>query len=261
MRVKCASLGVTFASKSGSVQAISDLSFETRPGEFLSVIGPSGCGKTTLLRVIGGLIQPQHGSVERIPSPGDRSDRVRMVFQEDGLFPWMTVLENAAFGLEMQGIANAERHERARRLLDHFGLADREGAYPHQLSLGLKQRVAVIRAFLDDPAMLLMDEPFGALDCQTRSVLQRELLELWVLNRRSVIFVTHDVEEAILLSDRILVLTPRPGTVLAEFPVRFDRPRTAGDIQEQEFLHVKKRLASLLGMRVPLREFPAFAAS
>lgn len=260
MRIKCASLGIAFASKNGSVQAISDLTFETHPGEFLSVIGPSGCGKTTLLRAIAGLIQPQRGSVERIPSPGDSSDRVPLVRQEDGLFPWMTVLENAAFGLEMQGVAKAERDERARRLLDRFGLAGREGAYPHQLSLGLKQRVAVIRAFLSDPAMLLMDEPFAALDCQTRFVLQNELLELWALNQRSVIFVTHDVEEAILLSDRILVLSSQPGTVLAEFPIRFGRPREAGATREEEFLHVKKRIAALLGMGVPRRESQALVA-
>jgi NitT/TauT family transport system ATP-binding protein len=260
MRIKCAFLGVTFASKSGSVQAISDLSFETHPGEFLSVIGPSGCGKTTLLRVIGRLLQPQHGSVERIPTPGDTSDRVLMVFQEDGLLPWMTALENAALGLEMQGVAKAERNELARRLFDRFGLAGREAAYPHQLSLGLKQRVAVIRAFLSDPVMLLMDEPFAALDCQTRFVLQRELLELWALNQRSVIFVTHDVEEAILLSDRILVLSPQPGTVVAEFRIRFGRPRESGAATEEEFLHLKKRIASLLGMDVPERESRALAA-
>jgi NitT/TauT family transport system ATP-binding protein len=259
MRIKCAFLGVTFASKSGSVQAISDLSFETYPGEFLSVIGPSGCGKTTLLRVIGGLLQPQRGSVERIPTPGDTSDRVLMVFQEDGLLPWMTALENAAFGLEMQGVAKAERNELARRLFDRLGLAGREAAYPHELSLGLKQRVAVIRAFLSDPAMLLMDEPFAALDCQTRFVLQRELLELLALNQRSVIFVTHDVEEAILLSDRILVLSPQPGTVVAEFRIRFGRPRESA-ASEEEFLHVKKSIASLLGMGVPERESRALAA-
>jgi len=250
MQVKCTSLGIAFASKSAPVQAISGLSFETRPREFLSIIGPSGCGKTTLLRAIAGLVQPQQGSVERIASRADGSGRVLLVFQENSLFPWMTVMENATFGLEMQGVSKPEREQRARPLLDRFGFRGREDAYPHQLSLGMKQRAAVIRAFLSDPALLLMDEPFAALDCQTRSILQRELLELWAQNQRSVIFVTHDVEEAILLSDRILVLSPQPGRVIAELPIRFDRPREPGLTLEEEFLHVKKRIAFLLGMPV-----------
>jgi NitT/TauT family transport system ATP-binding protein len=250
MRLKCKSLGVGFAPKSGAVQAISDVTFETRDGEFLSIIGPSGCGKTTLLRTLAGLIRPQQGSVERFASPNDCTERILMVFQENSLFPWMTVLENATFGLEMQGIGKAERNLRAYPLLDRFGFTGRENAYPHQLSLGMKQRVAVIRSFLSDPAVLLMDEPFAALDCQTRLVIQQELLQLWEQDQRSVIFVTHDLEEAILLSDRILVLSPQPGRVIAEFPVRFDRPRATSITLDEEFLHLKKRIAAQLGMVV-----------
>jgi NitT/TauT family transport system ATP-binding protein len=248
MRLKCNALCVAFASKNGLVQAVSDLSFETREGEFLAIIGPSGCGKTTLLRTLAGLTRPQHGSVERFASPTDCADRIQLVFQENGLFPWMTVLENATFGLEMQGVGETERNERAHSLLDRIGFTGRDNAYPYQLSLGMKQRLAVIRLFLSDPAVLLMDEPFAALDCQTRLVVQQELLQLWEQDQKSIIFVTHDLEEAILLSDRILVLSPQPGRVIAEFPVEFDRPRGTDITFDEEFLHLKKRIAARLGM-------------
>jgi len=250
MRLKCTSLGVAFASSGGLIQAISGLSFEMTPREFLSVVGPSGCGKTTLLRTLAGLIQPQEGGVERINSGEREPNRVLMVFQENSLFPWMTVLENATFGLEMQGVPAAERVQKAMPLLRRYGFAGRENAYPHQLSMGMKQRVAVIRSFLSDPALLLMDEPFAALDCQTRLLLQQELLELWEQNHKSVVFVTHDVEEAMLLSDRILVLSPQPGRVIAEFTVRFARPRDAALTLDDEFLRLKKRIAARLGMVV-----------
>jgi NitT/TauT family transport system ATP-binding protein len=248
MRLRCNSLGVAFGPQSGLVQAVSDLSFETREGEFLSIIGPSGCGKTTLLRTLAGLIRAQKGSVEQVVSPSDCSGRILLVFQEHSLFPWMTVLENAAFGLEMQGVGRAERNRRACKLLDRFGFTGRENAYPHQLSLGMKQRVAVIRAFLSDPAVLLMDEPFAALDCQTRLVVQQELLQLWEQDQKSVIFVTHDLEEAMLLSDRILVLSPQPGMVIAEFHVPFSRPREASITMDYEFLQLKKNIAARLGL-------------
>jgi len=250
MRLKCSGLGVTFNSQGSRVEALNDVSFETRQGEFLSVVGPSGCGKTTLLRALAGLLSPSEGTVERFPGSADRSWKARMVFQEDSLFPWMTVLENATFGLEMQGVERTEREKRALELLHRFGFAGREKAYPRELSLGMKQRVAVIRCFLSDPALLLMDEPFAALDAQTRLTLQQELLSLWEGNHKSVIFVTHDVEEAILLSDRVLVLSPQPGTVIAEFTVPFQRPRAAAITLEEEFLLLKRRIVRKLGMKV-----------
>lgn len=242
MQVKCSGLTLTFESGARRIPALRNLSFETREGEFLSLIGPSGCGKTTLLRTVARLLQPQSGTVERIPtSPGDRQ-RVLLVFQEDGLFPWMTVLQNAAFGLKMQGVVAAEREARARELLARFGLAGRERAYPHQLSLGMKQRVAVIRCFLSDPDVMLMDEPFAALDPQTRLALQRELLALWEQEHKTVIFVTHDIEEALLLSDRILVLDGPPATVISELTVPFARPREAGITLDEQFLELKRRI-------------------
>lgn len=235
----------------GRVQALDRVSFEAGEGEFLSIVGPSGCGKTTLLRTLAGLNQPQHGTVEKIGSPRNGFAGILLVFQENSLFPWMSVLENAAFGLEMQKTPRAEREDRARELLHRFGFAGRERAYPHQLSLGMKQRVAVIRAFLSNPAVLLMDEPFAALDCQTCLTLQQELLDLWEGEaHRTVVYVTHDVEEAILLSDRILVLSSQPGQVIAEFRVPFARPREASLTLSEGLLALKKRISRKLGMQV-----------
>jgi len=207
-----------------------------------------------LLRVLAGAVTPSEGEVERIPSPADRNQNVLLVSQEHSLFPWMTVLENAAFGCEMQGVPRREREDRARELLHRLGFAGRECAYPHELSLGMKQRVAVARCFLSDPAVMLMDEPFAALDCQRRLVLQQELLDLWEQNHKTVIFVTHDVEEAILLSDRILVFSRQPGRIVAEIPIQLPRPRTAAITLTEEFLLLKRRLAAELGMEVGKRE-------
>jgi NitT/TauT family transport system ATP-binding protein len=246
--LNCRHVGVDYPAPGGPVHALGDVTFETRAGEFLSVVGPSGCGKTTLLRVLAGLIQPTHGRVER-PVRLNGKNRTLIVFQEHGLFPWMTVIENAAFGLEMQGVGKGEREPRALELLHRYGFRGRERAYPHQLSLGMKQRVAVIRCFLSDPPVMLMDEPFAALDCQTRLTLQQELLELWEQNHKTVVFVTHDMDEALLLSDRVLVLSAQPGTVRAEFAVPFPRPRTAELTLEEEFLSLKRRIARELGMR------------
>ena len=250
MWLKCEDLAVGFDSRAGRVQALAGISFEAREGEFLSIVGPSGCGKTTLLRTLAGLMPPQRGSVQRLGVNGHGKNEVLLVFQENSLFPWMTVLENATFGMEMKGVPRAEREGRGRELLARFGFAGREQAYPHQLSLGMKQRVAVIRCFLSDPAVLLMDEPFAALDCQTRLTLQQELLDLWDEDHKTVVYVTHDVEEAILLSDRILILSPQPGRVIAEFRVPFSRPREAGLTLSEELLLLKRQISAALGMRI-----------
>jgi len=228
------------------VPALRDLSFGSRDGEFLTLVGPSGCGKTTLLRVLAGLLAPDAGAVERVGGPGDRNSSVLLVSQEHNLFPWMTASANAAFGLEMQGVARAERETRARELLARLGCAGKERAYPRQLSMGMKQRVAVARCFLGDPAVMLMDEPFAALDCQTRMVLQQEVLDLWEQDRKSVVFVTHDVDEAILLSDRILVLSEGPGTVVAEYEVPLPRPRHALLELNGELWELKQRILGSL---------------
>jgi NitT/TauT family transport system ATP-binding protein len=255
MRLRCSQLHVEFPSSHGSVHALRDLTFASGDGEFLTFVGPSGCGKTSLLRVLAGLLAPGAGEVERIPGPDDQSSSVLLVSQEHNLFPWMTASSNVAFGLEMQGVPRAEREARARRLLARLGCAGKEQAYPRQLSMGMKQRVAVARCFLSDPAVMLMDEPFAALDCQTRMVLQQELLELWEQDRKSVVFVTHDVEEAILLSDRILVLSEAPGTVVAEYEVPLPRPRQALLEMNGELWELKQRILGSLKLAAGVERF------
>jgi NitT/TauT family transport system ATP-binding protein len=248
MRVFCQDVHVRLASKERVVQALQDLSLEVRSGEFVAVVGPSGCGKTTLLRTLAGLIQPQRGSVERLPDPGGDSRPALLVFQENSLFPWMTVLQNAVFGLEMQRVGREERESRARALLDRLGLGGWENAYPYQLSAGMRQRVAVVRGFLSNPGLLLMDEPFAALDALTRRTLQGELLDLWEQNHKTVVFVTHDVEEAILLSDRILVMSAGPGTIVAQFDVALPRPRSSAAAGSDEVQVLERRIHRELGL-------------
>ncbi len=254
MQLSCSHLAVEFPTAIAPVRALRDVSFESREGEFLTLVGPSGCGKTTILRVLAGITTPTSGEVEHIPSPEDESGRVLLVSQEHSLFPWMTAEDNAAFGLEMQGVGKAERRERARALLDRLGFVGRERAWPHELSLGMKQRVAVARCFLSNPAVMLMDEPFAALDCQTRALLQQELLGLWEQEHKTVVFVTHDVEEALLLSNRILVLSSQPARVVAEFEIDFPRPRTPALALTDEFLSFKRRIMEQLGACVPVAE-------
>ncbi|MBN1566321.1 MAG: ABC transporter ATP-binding protein [Acidobacteria bacterium] len=246
MKVRCTNLNVSYPDGAAHVEALRNLSFECGDGEFLSILGPSGCGKTTLLRVLAGLVIADKGRIERFSPPTNGNGRILLIFQEDSLFPWMTVIKNAAFGLEMQAVPKSLRETQAGELLRRFGVAGRENSYPHQLSLGMKQRVAVIRCFLSKPGLMLMDEPFGSLDAQMRSTLQQELLALWDQNRNSVIFVTHDVEEALLLSDRILVLSAQPGTVVGEVHVPLPRPRSAETSLTEEFLQLKRRIVHLL---------------
>ena len=252
---RCDSLGVTYRSQTGkSICALRDVDFEVRRGEFVSVIGPSGCGKTTLLHILAGLLQPTSGSFRFFDQDGQNS-RTALVFQENSLFPWMNVMENAAFGLEMRGVGKAERERRASRMLERLGLAGRERDYPRQLSTGMKQRVAVVRAFVSEAAVLLMDEPFAALDRQTRMRAQQELTELWESERKTVVFVTHDVDEALLLSDRVVVLSASPGTVLAEYHVHMERPRELFCEPDEESYELKRRILASLGLVAELSRY------
>ena len=235
-------LAVAFGTPASRVEALGGVSFETADGEFLSVIGPSGCGKTTLLRTLAGLVRPTAGRVDRVLGPHDRHAAALLVRQEDNVFPWMTVMENATFGLKMLNVGTSERQDRARVLLNRFGLAGRERAYPHELSLGMKQRIAVIRCFLTEPAMMLMDEPFAGLDAPARLSLQQALLGVWEQDRKTVVFVTHDIDEALLLSDRVLVLDGPPATVVDAIDVPFARPRADGLPLESGFLDLKRRI-------------------
>jgi len=255
MRLNCSQLHVRYPSTNGSVPALRDLSFRCHDGEFLTFVGPSGCGKTTLLRVLAGLLASDAGAVERVAGPHDTNSSVLLVSQEHNLFPWMTASANAAFGLEMKGVPRAEREARAGALLARIGCAGKEHAYPRELSMGMKQRVAVARCFLGRPAAMLMDEPFAALDCQTRMVLQQEVLDLWEQDRRSVVFVTHDVDEAILLSDRILVLSEGPGTVVAEYEVPLPRPRHALLEMNGELWDLKQRILTSLRVAAGTERF------
>jgi NitT/TauT family transport system ATP-binding protein len=250
VRLRASKLCQSFPTTDAQIDVLAELNLETRDREFLTIIGPSGCGKTTLLRSLAGLIEPTSGHVERVPSSDDNSDRVLLVFQEDNLFPWLNLVDNACFGLEMQGVSREEREQRCQVWMARVGLAGRENAYPHELSTGMKQRVALIRAFLSEPALLLMDEPFAALDYQTRLLMQQELLGLWEEEHRSIVFVTHDVDEAIFLSDRILVLSQRPSTVIDEIAVHAPRPRTASLTPSLETTELKRRI--LAGLQLPV---------
>lgn len=225
----CQQLCKTYSSESGSVDALGKVSFSVATQEFVGIVGPSGCGKTTLLKILAGLVSPTSGQIAFNTTDNNDRPHNAMVFQEHGLFPWLTVLDNVAFGLEMQGIGKRERHECAYTFIEQVGLSDFMNHYPRQLSVGMRQRVAIARAFVTDPHILLMDEPFSSLDAQTKLILQEELLRIWRDHKKTVIYVTHDIEEAILLSDRVLVMTGRPGRIYRDIPIPFKRPRNLLD--------------------------------
>jgi NitT/TauT family transport system ATP-binding protein len=210
----------------GPVRALHGFDIDVREGEFLSIVGPSGCGKSTFLNVLLGLIKPDSGQLsmrgKTIAGPG--TDRA-MVFQEFGLLPWRTVQNNIELGLELKGVSSDARHRVSHRFIEMVGLAGFEGHYPHELSGGMKQRVGLARALATDPDVLLMDEPFAALDAQTRDLMQVELLRIWNQARKTVLFVTHQIDEAIYLSDRVLVMTKRPGHAKRTFDIDLPRPR------------------------------------
>ncbi|MFN8522883.1 MAG: ABC transporter ATP-binding protein [Chloroflexota bacterium] len=223
-------LGRRFSSRQADVHALRDVNLEVPSGEFCVLVGPSGCGKTTLLRILAGLDHPSEGTFQLHRYDRDRPSNA-MVFQQESIFPWMTVFDNVAYGLRMRGAAERTIRERAGYFIDRVGLAEFSRALPYQLSGGMKQRVSVARAFATDPEILLMDEPFGALDEQTRSVLHDELLKIWDESRKTVVFITHSIEEALVLGDRLVVLTARPGRVKSELPIRFPRPRSPYELR------------------------------
>lgn len=221
-----------------SVVAVAPIDLQIRKGEFLCIVGPSGCGKTTLLRILAGLEQESGGEIEfahddQLSVVGKPRRPNSMVFQEHGIFPWMSVRDNVSFGLKAQGVGKEERYAIADKYIQKVGLANFTDAYPNQLSGGMKQRVSIARAFANDPEILLMDEPFAALDEQTKILLQGELLRIWEETQKTVVYVTHSIDEAIVLSDRVLIMTARPGRVkeIIDVAQYFPRPRNVEEIK------------------------------
>jgi NitT/TauT family transport system ATP-binding protein len=216
----------------GGLTAIDGVSVEIAHGEFFMIVGPSGCGKTTLLRILAGLETVTAGTIE-IETPNSQRPVNSMIFQGDSIFPWMTVWNNAAYGLKMRGVPSATIKDVVGHYLERTGLTRFAGYYPHQLSGGMRQRVSIARAFANDPEILLMDEPFSALDAQNKLLLQEELLRIWEEHKKTVVFITHSVDEAVLLGDRIMVMTAQPGKVKAMVDVPLARPRNVMDLQKE----------------------------
>lgn len=224
-----------FPSAAGPVTAVDNFELAVNEGEFVCIVGPSGCGKSTFLRILAGLCPLTSGEVRIIPGRDPGKPLNNVVFQEYAIFPWKTVIDNVAFGLEMRGYAKKERYAIARDWLDRVGLTRFANYYPRQISGGMKQRVSIARALANDPEVLLMDEPLGALDAQTRAVLQEELLRIWEAHRKTVVYITHSIDEAVLLGDRVVLMTAHPGRHKATFEVTIPRPRTMKTTGTPEF--------------------------
>ena len=245
MNLKLRDISKTFTSEKGEkIESLSSISLDIENQEFVCLLGPSGCGKTTLLRIIAGLDQASTGTVELGGTLIDRPNpQLAMIFQEYSLYPWRTVVANIGFGLEIRKIPAEERHSIVKKYVEIVGLEGFENSYPYELSGGMRQRAAVARALAVDPSILLMDEPFGALDAQTRNLLQHELLNIWEKTRKTILFVTHSVDEAVFMADRIVVLTPRPGRICEVIPVQTTRPR---DRTSVEFAKVRRYVLDLI---------------
>jgi NitT/TauT family transport system ATP-binding protein len=240
MELVCRNVSKTFGGLA-PVAALRDVTLRVAGREMVAIVGPSGCGKSTLLRILAGLLAPDRGTVTTVGGDDGRP-RTALVFQEHGLFPWMNVVDNVAFGLRMAGAPRRDSAREARAFLDRIGLGSFARRHPHELSVGMRQRVNLARAFLVDPHVLLLDEPFASLDAQTRLVLQAELLASCERSHKSVVYVTHDLEEAVLLADRVVVLSGRPGTIRDEVPVPLPRPRNQLDRGEPRVAGLVRRI-------------------
>src|ERR1700722_5016793 len=241
-------LSMEFVSRGQRLGALQSVDLDIAPGEFFVIVGPSGCGKTTLLRILQGLASPTKGRTlvggKIVTGPG--TDR-GFVFQQDALYPWRTVMRNVVFGLELQGVAKAEARSRAQAMIELVGLAGFESHYPHELSGGMRQRVNLARALAIAPAILLMDEPFAALDSLTRETMQHELLRIAAAAGTTVVFITHQIEEAVFLGDRVAVFATRPGRLQEIVAIDLPRPRPAGVKQSPEFQSHIARIVRLIG--------------
>lgn len=246
-RIHVAHISISLGSGANAFEAVSGLDFAVAPGELVCVLGPSGCGKSTLLGALAGHLTIASGrlTIDDQPVAGPRPD-LGMVFQQHTLFPWKRVRYNVAFGPKMRGICKAERLRAADEILDLVGLAGFETFYPSQLSGGMLQRVEIARVLINQPRVLLMDEPFSALDAQTRSMMQEVLLDIWTKIPTTTVFVTHDIDEALFLADRIIVMSARPGRVLEDIRLQFGRPRLPELVTEFEFVRLKRHVLNLL---------------
>jgi NitT/TauT family transport system ATP-binding protein len=234
-RIAARNVSKLYPTRAGGFLALDDFSLDVADGEFVCIVGPSGCGKSTFLRMVAGLEGISGGSISIAPGADRRQPANAVVFQEYAIFPWKTLQENVAFGLQMRGIGRAERAQVARGWLDRVGLGRFAGYFPHQVSGGMKQRVSIIRALANDPVVLLMDEPLGALDAQTRVVIQDELLRIWDETRKTVLYITHSLEEAVLLGDRVVLMSAAPGRKLAVFDIDLPRPRHISMLNSPRF--------------------------
>jgi NitT/TauT family transport system ATP-binding protein len=229
------------------VQALDNIDLAVNDKEFVSVIGPSGCGKSTLIFIAAGLLLPSVGSVLHAGAPVRAPDPSRgVIFQADAVFPWLTVAGNVDFGLKRRHLSKDERARRVREYIELVGLSGWERRYPKELSGGMRKRVDIARVFANDPSVLLLDESFGQIDAQTRERLQLELLDLWQTHQKTVLFVTHDIEEALFLADRVIVMSARPGRIISELSVPFRRPRRADLKTEEPFQKLRRELSALL---------------
>ena len=240
-------LSLRYGEGPDAVVALADIDFTVRDGEFVSIVGPSGCGKSTLLRILAGLMPPTQGqaSLAGTPISGPRRD-IGVVFQSPVLFPWRTVLSNAELPVDVQGLDRKAMRVRAMELLKLVGLEGFETRYPRELSGGMQQRVSLVRALIHDPALLLMDEPFGALDAMTRETMHIELQRIWMERQKTVVFITHSIAEAVFLADRVLVMTPRPGRIGAELKIDLPRPRPLDVVNTEAFGAYVKEIRSAL---------------
>lgn len=245
VKVKIDNVVKTYNTRKGETVALNGVSLEIRENEFICVVGPSGCGKSTLLNIIAGLLEPTSGSVsvdgKVVDGPGPERG---VVFQQYALFPWLTVLKNVEFGLKLKGVTGEKATQEAMKYLKMVDLVQFANSYPKELSGGMKQRVAIARAYAVDPQVLLMDEPFGALDAQTRTQLQTELLETWEKERKTCFFITHDVDEAIILAQKVIIMSARPGRIKEIVDIRIPYPRTQETKMSPEFLELKNYIWS-----------------
>jgi NitT/TauT family transport system ATP-binding protein len=263
--IEISGLHIQLGQGENAFEAVQDVSLSARPGEFICLLGPSGCGKSTLLGALAGHLLPGRGSilVDGKPVEGPHPER-GLVFQHHTLFPWKKVLDNVAFGLKMKGVRREEREMRAHELLKLVGLEGFENCYPYQLSGGMQQRVEIARVLINDPRVMLMDEPFGALDAQTRLMMQQLLLKVWARIKTTIVFITHDIDEALFLADRILVMSPRPGRLIDEISLDFARPRNADLVTSTCFTQLKRHCLSLLhpdAKTIPLERLSPLGAT